>query len=194
MYANVWNMPIDSFDPLSNILLTTPDEIAAYANPTRIAILGILAEAEATLSMVASRLGTSPANISHHIRRLLEARLIMLVETRATARNVEKYYRSSAFSYSVELESAKPADDHAQALARFRDELAAAAARRIRAELPGGEERALSRISYARISASDAESFRSRLEALAEEFFGAAEPQGDGYALGLALFRDFPSV
>jgi DNA-binding transcriptional ArsR family regulator len=187
-------MPIDSFDPLNNIVLTTADEIAAYANPTRIAILGILAEAEATLSMVASKLGTSPANISHHIRRLLEARLIMLVETRATARNVEKYYRSSAFSYSVELERAKPADDHAQALARFRDELAAAAARRIRAEVPQNEERALARLSYARIDTSDAESFRSRLEALAEEFAGKAEARGDGYTLGLTLFRAFPSA
>jgi DNA-binding transcriptional ArsR family regulator len=182
-------MPIDHYEPVNNMVLRTPETIAAYANPTRIAILEILAVTEATLSMVASRLGTTPANISHHIRRLLEARLIMLVETRATARNVEKYYRSSAYSYSVEVEGEKSTDDRALALARFRDELAAAAGRRLRAEVSSDEELALARLSYARIRASDAESFRSRLEALAEEFAAKEEPQGAGYALGLVLFR-----
>jgi DNA-binding transcriptional ArsR family regulator len=186
-------MPIDRYEPVDNFVLRTPDAIAAYANPTRIAILGILAETEATLSMVASRLGTSPANISHHIRRLMETRLIILIETRATAKNVEKYYRASAYSYSVEQEGAKSSDDRALALARFRDELAAASSRRIKADLSGNEGHELARLSYARIRASDAESFRSRLEALAEEFSGRADKQGEGYALGLTLFRTFPS-
>src|SRR5512145_1167166 len=95
-------MPIDQYDPVAHIALRTSESISAYANPMRMALLSILAEEECTLSMLASKIGTTPANLSHHIRKLLEARLIVLVETRATARNVEKYYRASARSYSVE--------------------------------------------------------------------------------------------
>ena len=182
-------MPIDRYDPVPHIVLRAPDVIAAYANPTRIAILGILSETEATLSMVAARLGTPPANLSHHIRKLLENRLIVLIETRATAKNVEKYYRATAYSYSIEMEDAESADDRALELAKFRGELVAAVSRRMRGKAAGAEEQAFARVSLARIRPSDAASFRSRLEALAEEFSDHDDAQGEGYALGLSLFR-----
>jgi len=45
-------------------------------------------------------------------------------------------------------------------------------------------------LSIARVQASDAASFRARLEELANEFSAKGESaQGEGYALGLAIFR-----
>jgi DNA-binding transcriptional ArsR family regulator len=183
-------MPIDRYEPVDHIVLRTSEAISAYANPTRIAMLGILAEAEATLSMVALRLGTTPANLSHHIRKLLESRLIILIETRATSRNIEKYYRSSAYSYSIEPEGDKRPDEAALVVGRFKDELAAAASRRMRSEVAAGDEVVFASLAIARVQASDAASFRARLEELAKEFSAKGESaQGEGYTLGMAIFR-----
>jgi DNA-binding transcriptional ArsR family regulator len=181
-------MPIDHFEPLNHSFLRTSEAIAAYANPTRIAILGILAAEEATLSMIAARLRTAPANLSHHVRKLLESRLIVLIETRATSRNVEKYYRASAYSYSIEFEKSEPVDGRALELARYRDELAAAASRRIAADRAGIGDAAFARLSFSRIGAERAAAFHSRLEELVAEFEAKAETEGEPYALGLAFF------
>jgi DNA-binding transcriptional ArsR family regulator len=188
------NMPIERFEPSSHFVLRTAETIDAYVNPTRMAILGILADSEATLSMIASRLRTTPANLSHHIRKLLESRLIVLIETRATSKNVEKYYRASAYSFSIEMEGESPRGEEAIALSRFRDELAAAASRRMRKDATGLEEAAFARLSFSRIRASDAAAFRSRLEQLAKEFSESGVAEGEGYALGLALFRSGPEA
>jgi len=181
-------MPIDQYEPVSHIVLRSSEAISAYANPTRIAILAILAEEEATLSMVASRLSTTPANLSHHVRKLLENRLIVLIETRATSRNVEKYYRASAYSYSIELDHGEKIDERSLDLARFRDELVAATSRRLNVDHPETDVAAFSRLSIARIKASDAEAFRSRLEEIASEFMSRDDHGGEQYALALALF------
>ncbi len=187
-------MPIDQYDPVAHITLRTTESIAAYANPMRMALLSILAEEECTLSMLASKLSTTPANLSHHIRKLLEARLIILVETRATARNVEKYYRASARSYSVEQALAAPDSAKASDAARARGEIAAAFARlgQAGAAASGSPDASGSQASFARLVAArlrpeDAADFRSRLDALAMEFSAKGDPAGGGYELALAL-------
>jgi DNA-binding transcriptional ArsR family regulator len=182
-------MPIDQFEPVNHMVLRNSEAIAAYANPTRIAILSILAEQEATLTMIASRIGTAPANLSHHIRTLLGSRLIALVETRASLRNVEKFYRASAYSYSIAFDGSEGSDDRAAALASFREELSAAVSRRIRIDRPGLDADTFSAFRMMRIKAMDAASFRARLEELAREFAAKGCEDGEPYALGLALFH-----
>ncbi len=187
-------MPIDQYEPVAHIALRTPESIAAYANPTRMTLLAILAGEECTLSVLASKLKTTPANLSHHIRKLLEARLIMLVETRATARNVEKYYRASARSYSVEQGQGASANNlHLDAEASFQRDIAAAFARRESAvsAARGGQAApgpaSFAKLVAARLRPEDAADFSARLGELAREFSAKDDGSGGDYSLALAL-------
>jgi len=183
-------MPIDQYEPVAHIALRTSESISAYANPTRMALLSILAEEECTLSVLASKMDTTPANLSHHIKKLLGARLIVLVETRATARNVEKYYRASARSYSVELgQDASAANVQLDAAASFRRDIAAAFARRDSAPALGSEA-SFAKLVAARLRPEDAVGFISRLEGLVKEFSAKGAEGGGGYSLALALIPD----
>jgi DNA-binding transcriptional ArsR family regulator len=165
------------------MILRNPEAISAYANPTRMAILSILAEDESTLSMVAEKLGTSAANLYHHIRKLLGARLIVLVETRATAKNVEKYYRASAYSYSIDFGGTGGLSrKHDGAV--LRDELAAAIERCGAA----AGEKAFVRLRSARIDSDQAAEFRAALERLLHEFTAKDTEEGEPYSLGIAFF------
>ena len=53
--------------------LTSEREIAAYLHRTRIAILDALRSGPATASQIGDKLGVHPANLTRHIRTLVDA-------------------------------------------------------------------------------------------------------------------------
>lgn len=176
-------MPIDSYRPVDHIVLRSTEAISAYAHPIRMAILAVLAQQESTLSMIAEKLGTSAANLYHHVRKLLGARLIMLVETRATAKNVEKYYRASAYSYSIDFGDKTVFDQSHDNTARKKE--FAAVLENLNASSNGNT---FARLTSARISEDQAVEFRATLEGLLQNFTAKDGEGGEAYSLGIAFF------
>jgi len=164
--------------------LTTETEITAYLHRTRMAILEALRGGPATASQVAAKLGVHPANLTRHIRMLVNAGLIVLVEKRDTGRNLEKYYQAAAESFDVAPEADRLKAPHKIGLAFARSDLSCALAR-----LPDKEKRpVVALVGSARISSGDVERFSNALAAVVESFSAADKQSGESYHLNLCLY------
>jgi len=180
-------MTIGNFSFAANKRLSGVEELRAYAHPTRLAILTILAGKALTLTHIAQRMGVHPANLSRHLKTLERAGLIVLVEKRDTGRNLEKYYQAAAASFTPDFEGLGPADKRRMALGILRDELNAAILRVEAGEL--AESNMLILVSSARLHPKDLAAFRKKLAGLVKSFSDRDAPDGRAYTLGLSLFR-----
>jgi len=61
-----------------------------------------------TLQQAAVRLGLKAGHLQYHLRRLLEADLVKLTRKRDIGRNLEKYYRATAYRYSLPPKRQRP--------------------------------------------------------------------------------------
>lgn len=95
------NMSIEEMKPIPVMTCSTIEQIKAYANPTRIVLLNILAKEKRTVTSISKELDVHPANLTHHFKILEKAKLIRLVEKRDIGKNLEKYYRAAAINYIV---------------------------------------------------------------------------------------------
>jgi DNA-binding transcriptional ArsR family regulator len=169
---------------LTDRVLSTETEIAAYLHRSRMAILDVLRDGPATTTQIASRLGVHPANLTRHIRVLEAAGLVALVEKRDTGRNLEKYFAATARRFHVAPETADLTAPHKIALTFARSELSAALVR-----LPdesSGPVTAL--VLRASVGPGMAEAFAEELAELAERFSAADRGDGSVYQLVLALY------
>jgi DNA-binding transcriptional ArsR family regulator len=164
-------------------VLSEPDRVRAYVHPVRMALLTLLAAEPRTASSVARELGVHPANLTHHFKRLLAARLIRLVETRDTGRNLEKYYRAVARTFVVRPTSRRPASRSALALSVLRENLDAA--------LHGdGPREAVALLRTARLRPSDWTRFAARLRELVRSFGSADSASGRSCTLAVGLYTE----
>ncbi|MDQ4044407.1 MAG: winged helix-turn-helix domain-containing protein [Chloroflexota bacterium] len=85
-----------SFQPVPFQTLSEPKQLKALSDPLRARLLRILADREATNQQLAQTIGEPQAKVLHHVRVLLDAGLIRLVDQRVRGGNVEKYYRATA--------------------------------------------------------------------------------------------------
>ena len=83
-----------------------PREIKAFSDPLRLRIIHLLLDRQATNQQIADELEEPPAKVFHHVRFLVEAGVIKLVETRISGRNVEKYYRAVARAFILRPDAA----------------------------------------------------------------------------------------
>lgn len=165
-------------------VLRTGAEVGAYLHRTRMEILDVLHAGPATSSQVAARMGVHPANLTRHLRTLLGAGLIELVERRDTGRTVEKYYAAVAGSFVVEPDVAALGEPHMIALGFAHSQLAAALTR-----LPDEAEGPIAALSLAvRLTPAAAEAYARELVSLAERFAAAEEPAGEPFEIVLALY------
>jgi DNA-binding transcriptional ArsR family regulator len=179
-----------TFEPEPFRIVSDPRQIKAYTDPLRIRILHILSDREATNHQLAAALGESQAKVLHHVRFLLDAGLIRLVEERVRGGNVEKYYRATARLYGLRP---APAESPALSGAVFESitqELVASATL-WPDRLPSWEGR------RARLSPERVEKFNARLMALIEEYWGGPDtppeddPDGQLMAFAAVTYR-FP--
>lgn len=84
------------FEPQPLLVLETPAQIKCFTDALRIRALRILRMRAATNQQIADELGEPHAKVLYHVRFLLDAGLIKLVEQRINGGNVEKYYRAVA--------------------------------------------------------------------------------------------------
>lgn len=180
----------DRFQPASFLPVSDPRQLKAFADPLRNRILHLLADREATNQQLAAALGQPQARLLHHVRVLLDAGLIVLVEERVRGGNVEKYYRATARLYGF-----RPDPDGMETLSgavfeAVTQEVVASLA--LWPEQDIGWEGRRVRMSDARRSAFDA-----RLLALIAEFWGGPDtpapddPDGTLLAFAAVTFR-FP--
>jgi DNA-binding transcriptional ArsR family regulator len=93
-------MPESSrFEPEPFLVVSDLRKLKAFTDPMRNRILHILASQEATNQQLASILEEPQAKVLHHVRFLLDAGMIVLVEQRVRGGNVEKFYRATARVY-----------------------------------------------------------------------------------------------
>jgi putative molybdopterin biosynthesis protein len=82
--------------------LRSYEHLKLVADPRRLAILQHLMSRPATLTQIGQALGEHPAWIRHHLRRLEEAGLVELTETRRVRGAEERYYRARAGGYLLQ--------------------------------------------------------------------------------------------
>ena len=78
------------------------EHLKLIADPRRLAILQHLIVEPSTLTKLGQALGEHPAWIRHHLRRLEQAGLVELVETRRVHGAEERYYRACAGGYLLQ--------------------------------------------------------------------------------------------
>lgn len=92
------------FEPVPFQIVSDSRQLKAFADPIRNRIMHFLAEREATNQQLAAALGEPQAKVLHHVRFLLDAGLIVLVDQRIKGGNVEKFYRATARLYGIRAE------------------------------------------------------------------------------------------
>lgn len=168
---------------LGHRTLTSEGEIAAFLHRTRMDILAVLREGPATASQIAKKLGVHPANLSRHIRVLVDAGLVVLAEKRDTGRNLEKYYATTAATFDVAPESPGLRTPQTIALAFARSDLSAAITR-----LTDDERSVVALLASARVAKHDLERFSAGLRDLVAAFTSTDHPGGAGYHLNVCLY------
>lgn len=86
----------ERFEPVPFMTVSEPRQLKAFTDPLRLRVLTILMQGPATNQQIADLLDEPHAKVLHHVRTLLDAEMIRLVETRVSGGNVEKYYRAVA--------------------------------------------------------------------------------------------------
>lgn len=90
---------VSRFEPESFLVVSDPKQLKVFVDPIRNRVLHILASREATNQQLAALIGEPQAKVLHHVRFLLDAGMIVLVEERIRGGNVEKFYRATARVY-----------------------------------------------------------------------------------------------
>jgi DNA-binding transcriptional ArsR family regulator len=93
------------------MFLETTQQIQAIAHPLRQRALNLLVDAPYTNKQLASVLQVSPPRLHFHMRELLEAGLVEIVEERPKGGILEKYYRSIARILRLSPQISQVADD-----------------------------------------------------------------------------------
>lgn len=82
--------------------VSTPEQFKALGHPMRHRLLFALGQGEATISHLATALGSNKGNIAHHLKVLTDAGLVRQAGTRSVRGGTEQYYQraSRALSYN----------------------------------------------------------------------------------------------
>lgn len=78
------------------------------ASAVRVKILHAVKDTPRTVKQLSDLLGETPGNVHYHIQRLVEGKLLELVETKIVNGIAEKYYKSHATIFKIAAESNRP--------------------------------------------------------------------------------------
>jgi DNA-binding transcriptional ArsR family regulator len=164
--------------------------LRAISDPLRTRIVRELRREPRTTAQVAAALGEAPTKLHYHINELERNGLIVLVETRQKGNLLEKHYRAAAEYFRVDPALFQGGPEALQAfqanVASILDVTAVELQELISSGHITSEESARSLRSLLRLQLTPAqvEEFRSRLEALVEEY---RQKSAAGATAGAAL-------
>ena len=162
------------YRPPEGMLAMTPEQAAAFNEPTRSDIMVLLAERPATVSQLADTLDKPKGTIGYHVKTLEDAGLIKVVRTHKVRAMTEKYYGRLARTYLFPRVEGIGDEQHGfmvEAMGEMRP--------------PQGDETGFFTIRHARIPIARIEEFAGELLDLAERF--AAAPRGGSTVYGLVV-------
>jgi DNA-binding transcriptional ArsR family regulator len=155
-----------------DVAVTTPEQFKALGHPMRHRLLFALGQGEATISQLATTLGSNKGNISHHLKVLAGAGLVEAAGTRTVRGGTEQYYRRAFVRLTY--------DDAASTEAAFRA---------LAAEIAAAEPGPFMVLRGLRLSPEHAQQLTATLHDLAEQ----ADDGGDHPRYGLLLSLYQPS-
>ncbi len=82
--------------PDEQLTVTSAGQYRALGHPMRHRLLFALGQQPATISQLASALGSHKGNVAHHLKVLREAGLVAVTETRQVRGGTEQYYQRTA--------------------------------------------------------------------------------------------------
>ena len=182
------NSEIPDYELADQIIVTDPAQLRAMADPLRGTILDLLLERAASVAELAAAIGRPRSTVAHHVRVLLDARMLRVVRTRRVRAIDERYYGRTARTFYVGVVN-RPGEDpttvHANALS-----VAAAES------IPAHEADDLRTIvRHARIPAQSAAEFWERVLALSREFAQLPRTGDTVYGFAAGLYpTDFPTL
>lgn len=184
-------MSIDSipdYELADRLVVSSPAQLRAVADPLRTTLLELLLERAATVAELAAAVDRPKSTTAHHVNVLVDAGMLRVVRTRRVRAVDERYYGRTARTFFIEVRN-RPGDDETTVHANA---LSVAAAESV----PAHEADTLSTIlRHARVPEERAREFWDRVIALADEF--AQLPRGGErvYGFGAGLYpTDFPSL
>src|SRR6266536_1741757 len=182
------NPPIPDYELADRIVVTTPAQLRAMADPLRVTILDLLLERAATVAELAAAVQRPKSTVAHHVNVLVEAGMLRVVRTRRVRAIDERYYGRTARVFSVGVMN-RPGEDpttvHANALS-----VAAAES------IPAHEaDRLRTILRHARIPAQRGAEFWERVVALAGEFAQLPRSGDTVYGFAAGLYpTDYPTL
>jgi DNA-binding transcriptional ArsR family regulator len=182
------NPSIPDYELADQIVVTTPAQLRALADPLRATILDLLLERAATVAELATAVERPKSTVAHHVKVLLEAGMLWVVRTRRVRAIDERYYGRTARVFYVGVVN-RPGEDpttvHANALS-----VAAAES------VPAHEADDLRTIlRHVRIPAQGAAEFWERVLALSREFAQLPRSGDTVYGFAAGLYpTDYPTL
>jgi len=113
------NSQIPDYELADSLVVTTPPQLRAIADPLRATILDLLLERSATVAELASAVQRPKSTVAHHVKVLVETGMLRVVRTRRVRAIDERYYGRTARVFYVGVVN-RPGEDpttvHANAL------------------------------------------------------------------------------
>jgi DNA-binding transcriptional ArsR family regulator len=168
------------------LIVEEPEQLRAVADGLRAKILTLLNQRAASTTELARALETPKGTVGHHLKVLEKAGLVHVVRTRKVRALTEMYYGRIARLFVLKGADADALPDELRGGA-----LAAMMLRNAADEAmaTGAAEKDLSAFVHVRLGPADVTRFQRRLNRLLADFHGSADPEGEMYALALALFQ-----
>jgi DNA-binding transcriptional ArsR family regulator len=113
------NPLLPDYELADRLVITTPAQLRAIADPLRVTILDLLLERAATVAELAAAVERPKSTVAHHVNVLFDAGLLRVVRTRRVRAIDERYYGRTARVFFVGVVN-RPGEDpttvHANAL------------------------------------------------------------------------------
>jgi DNA-binding transcriptional ArsR family regulator len=180
--------PIPDYDLVDQMVITAPAQLRAIADPLRDTILDLLLERAATVAELAAAVGRPRSTVAHHVKVLVDARLLRVVRTRRVRAIDERYYGRTARVFFVGVVD-RPGEDPTTVHANSLSVAAAEAA-------PAHEaDRAFTILRHARIPRDRAVEFWDAVLALGRDFAELPRSGDTVYGFAAGLYpTDFPTL
>jgi DNA-binding transcriptional ArsR family regulator len=164
---------------LDDILVVSErSQLRALSDDVRTAIVGLLRQRACSIQQLAHELDIPKGTVGHHVKVLEKAGLIHVVGTRKVRAITEKFYGRTARLFLFETED--PADARA---------LGGSMLRRAAVELELSPDTGFFGHPKARLTREDARRLQRRARRLTDDFVAAENPEGEPYALAVALYE-----